>query len=129
MAGEAAAAQAILEGCAGRLAAACAAHRLVAQGAGQQGLGPSQSSQPHALEPVRLGGQLGLQPPSQPQALEAGSKRAPQGQLPADVQEAARVFEVALASSIPDPTLRLRNTSHRLPLARSRWLATNSRGC
>ncbi len=90
MAGEAVAAQAILEESAGCLAAACAAHRLVAEGAGQQGPGPGQ--------------------PSQPQVLEAGSVRAPHAQLTADVQEAARVFEVALAGT--DCPLSLSKASH-----------------
>ena len=90
MAGEAAAAQAILAGSTGRLAAACAAHRLTAQGAGQQGPRPGQSGQPHRLE--------------------AGSKTAIHAQLPADVQEAARVFEVALAGT--DCPLSLSKASH-----------------
>ena len=110
MAGEAAAAQAILEGSAGRLAAACAAHWPDTQGAGQQGLGLGQSVQPHVLGTGAQGGQQGPQPPSQPQALEAGSKRAPQAQLTADVQEAARVFEVALAGT--DCPLSLSKASH-----------------
>ena len=111
MAGEAAAAQAILEGSAGRLAAACAAHSPAAQGAGQQGLGAGQSSQPHVLDTGSRGAQQGPHPLSQPPAaLEASSKRAPQTQLTADVQETARVFEVALAGT--DCPLALSKASH-----------------